>query len=95
MSLGEIQYHPMKNRILPLTLREKQKKKKNVKFNPERTRNYNTQFSDKATDGAIPDIPAFMQSEIISTDRDFGPSVPTILVIAGKTVCRQYIRNNE
>lgn len=37
---------------------------------------------------SVPDIPAFRQSEIISTDRDFGPSVPTIFVIAGKKVCR-------
>lgn len=38
--------------------------------------------------GTIPDIPAFRQSEIISTDLDFEPSVPTIFVIAGKAVCR-------
>ena len=40
----------------------------------------------------IPDIPAFRQSEMISTDRDFGPSVPTIFVIAGKKVCRENIQ---
>lgn len=32
----------------------------------------------------IPDIPALRQPEIVSTDRDLGPKVPTIFVIAGK-----------
>lgn len=44
----------------------------------------------KGCNGRIPDIPASRQWEIISTDRDFGPSVPTIFVIAGKKVCRMH-----
>ena len=32
----------------------------------------------------VPDIPALRQEEMTSTVRDFGPSVPTIFVIAGK-----------
>lgn len=35
----------------------------------------------------IPDIPALRQPEMVSTDRDLGPKVPTILVIAGKKLC--------
>jgi hypothetical protein len=29
-------------------------------------------------------MPALRQAEIVSTERDLGPRVPTILVIAGK-----------
>jgi hypothetical protein len=32
----------------------------------------------------LPDMPALRQAEIVSTERDLGPRVPTILVIAGK-----------
>ena len=37
----------------------------------------------------VPDIPALRQEEMTSTVRDFGPSVPTILVIAGKKLYTQ------
>lgn len=37
----------------------------------------------------IPDIPALRQLEIVSTDRDLGPKVPTIFVIAGKKLYTQ------
>ena len=36
----------------------------------------------------IPDIPALRQPEMTSTDRDLGPRVPTIFVIAGKKLCK-------
>lgn len=36
----------------------------------------------------IPDIPAFKHADIVSTDCEFIPSVPTILDIAGKKVCK-------
>jgi len=32
-------------------------------------------------------MPALRQAEMVSTERDLGPSVPTILVIAGKKLC--------
>lgn len=32
-------------------------------------------------------MPALRQEEMVSTERDLGPSVPTILVIAGKKLC--------
>lgn len=35
----------------------------------------------------LPDMPALRQEEMVSTERDLGPSVPTILVIAGKKLC--------
>ena len=35
----------------------------------------------------LPDMPALRQEDIVSTERDLGPSVPTILVIAGKKLC--------
>jgi len=44
----------------------------------------------KGCNGRIPDIPESRQRDIISTDRDFGPSVPTIFVIAGKKVCMMH-----
>jgi hypothetical protein len=37
--------------------------------------------------GSLPDMPALRQEEMVSTERDLGPSVPTILVIAGKKLC--------
>jgi len=36
----------------------------------------------------VPDMPALRQPEITSTDRERGPKVPTILVIAGKKFCK-------
>lgn len=36
----------------------------------------------------IPDIPACRQASIVSTDRDLGPSVPTILVNNGLELCK-------
>jgi hypothetical protein len=33
-------------------------------------------------------MPALRQAEMVSTERDLGPSVPTILVMAGKKFCR-------
>jgi len=47
----------------------------------------------KGCNGRIPDIPASRQREIISTDLDFGPSVPTIFVIAGKKVCMMHYKH--
>jgi hypothetical protein len=38
--------------------------------------------SNRATD-----MPALRQAEMVSTERDLGPSVPTILVMAGKKLC--------
>jgi hypothetical protein len=32
-------------------------------------------------------MPALRQAEMVSTERDLGPSVPTIFVIAGKKLC--------
>jgi hypothetical protein len=32
-------------------------------------------------------MPALRQPEIVSTDRDLGPNVPTIFVIAEKKLC--------
>lgn len=46
----------------------------------------------KGCNGRIPDIPALRHREIVSTDRDFGPSVPTIFVMAGKKVCRMHFK---
>jgi len=34
-------------------------------------------------------MPALRQLEIVSTDLDLGPSVPTIFVIAGKKLCQK------
>lgn len=34
-----------------------------------------------------PDIPATRHASIVSTERDFGPSVPTIFVSEGKYFC--------
>lgn len=52
---------------------ENQKKERNIRTTTK-------QKEEKYT----PDIPALRQAEITSTDRDLGPSVPTIFVIAGK-----------
>lgn len=38
----------------------------------------------------IPDMPALRQPEIVSTDRDLGPNVPTIFVIAEKKLCNNH-----
>lgn len=35
----------------------------------------------------VPDIPALRQPEMTSTERDLGPKVPTIFVMAGKKLC--------
>lgn len=42
----------------------------------------------------LPDIPAWRQAEITSTDRERGPSVPTILVIAGKKFYSRIVHAN-
>lgn len=36
----------------------------------------------------IPDIPACRHASIVSTERDLGPSVPTILVSNGIELCK-------
>lgn len=46
----------------------------------------------KGFNGIIPDIPASRHRVIVSTDRDFEPSVPIIFVIAGKKVCRMHFK---
>lgn len=48
--------------------------------------------SNKSCNRRVPDIPAPRQREIISTDRDFGPRVPTIFVIAGKKDCMMALK---
>lgn len=42
----------------------------------------------------LPDIPAWRQAEITSTDRECEPNVPTIFAIAGKKFCSQIIHAN-
>jgi len=51
--------------------------------------------SNKSCDRRIPDIPASRQRAIISTDRDLGPSVPTIFVIAGKKDCMMALKKTS
>lgn len=68
----------MKNQILPLPIN-----KLTINTHPSiNTINKVIKFQD------LPDIPALRQAEIASTDRDLGPKVPTILVIAGKKFCK-------
>lgn len=70
--------HPMKSRIEPL--------QKNTHTHIQNLTNCFFFFrSKRKTNKAfIPDIPALRQPEITSRDRDLGPRVPTIFVIAGK-----------
>ena len=44
---------------------------------------------------SVPDIPDLRQPERVSTDRDLGPRVPTILVNAGKKLCEKYIERDQ
>jgi len=46
-----------------------------------------------STDRNLPDIPVLSNPEIISTDCERGPRVPTIFVIAGKKDCHE--RKNQ
>lgn len=68
------------------TSKARKKKQKNIHIFPtnrERNKNFRQ----------LPVIPALRQEEITSTDRERGPSVPTIFVIAEKLCTRTQADN--
>jgi hypothetical protein len=40
-------------------------------------------------------MPALRHPEIVSTDRDLGPNVPTIFVIAEKKLCKNHQQQQQ
>jgi hypothetical protein len=83
MSLGEIQYHPMKNRILPLTLREKiieEKKTLNLTLKGQETITLNFQTRQQMGQYRtfLPSCNRKLSQRIVISDRVFRQSLSSL-----------------